>query len=1165
MRVIHKSPVFAAVCCTFLLASAAVRGETAAFAAEPGSSAAQSENTARLLETARNQEAPVETRVAALRALAEGKDDVPAGLEPALVDIILERRSNASLRIAAIQVLNALGFADEGPALAALVLAREEGAPALRALGREEMGERDNFAHVWDFDTVWTLEEGGEYPVLRRDPVAPEKLAAGGAGTADDPFLIATAEQLDRIRDQLGADTHFRQVADIDLAGFGDPGKGWRPISGQIGSYDGGGYRIFNLAINRPGEDDVGLFGKITFGGNDKGHLSRIALENAQVVGRDNVGILAGNLGHARLKGKVENAYATGTVSGRKSVGGLVGRLWAYPLVNCHVSVQVQTEAPTAILAGVFGFWGGSAGNSFYDADRVGVETVDTAALKTLRRHRPGLDSTAVLYRLMRSDDVGLRYRAAAKAAVLNPDPERMRTGLAAALRDDRFDVRRQARQVLNAYGDEAKASVAVSLADAYTAPEVLVAERVRIARAVGELAVDAGVSLLLTLLEDPAAKVRRQVVDSLCFLDIPSIGRGRSLDSAAPWWKPRAALKRQTVAALEGLTSADPDPDVREAAHLALSRIRGTETAPAPAAPAFTPPPSWPDILPEAEKTLLETAYAEVDANRLEVLEKYAEGVAWPFFSTAIIYHASAHLYLNRNVETANRLLMEQIDLQGHGLTSPAWAMVYGLYNSRSRHFPGRMSPEAEALFKQRMFEYVSGKSADFEGYIDDVWRLSGTENHHITFGPVLWYLYLGHLSQDPDYASRELPDGQTVAQWRERWSAYMVAWLDGRAKNGFWVELGAGYMKYSLPGIFALYTDAVDPEVRQSAHMFLDLYFVDEAQISFGVIRGGSRSRADSQVGTAYRHILSPLFGRTVSFPGHLGLHDAVVSGYRPPPEAMLLQRDYQYPATPLTIVNRRLGEIDDEGLTPDSTILNLCYKTRHYLLGSALRAPDVQFSPLFGQHFWNGLIFANGDGVYPDPVQRPGGRFVDPYYSFQHQDVLIFQKNPGAYGTGAVRVYVKPGTERVERDGWVFVDDGEAYAAIRVLDGGYGWANDKRLHIVPEKELAPMLIQGGDVDAYGSFEAFMTAIQALTVTWDGEKVAYTGPGRPRIEFFSRSTGKLSRVDGVELDTTPEYVYNSPFLKRRAGEPTATVTVGPLRRVYDFEIHKIRELQKR
>ena len=54
----------------------------------------------------------------------------------------------------------------------------------------------------------------------------------------------------------------------------------------------------------------------------------------------------------------------------------------------------------------------------------------------------------------------------------------------------------------------------------------------------------------------------------------------------------------------------------------------------------------------------------------------------------------------------------------------------------------------------------------------------------------------------------------------------------------------------------------------------MFLDLSFIEEAQISYGNMRGGSKSRAGKKPGSSISFLLPVLYGEAVRFPGHIGL---------------------------------------------------------------------------------------------------------------------------------------------------------------------------------------------------------------------------------------------------------------------------------------------------
>ena len=141
---------------------------------------------------------------------------------------------------------------------------------------------------------------------------------AGGTGTKEDPYQIADAAQLNEVR--YHNFVYFKLIDNIDLSAFA-AGEGWLPIVNEefgyySGSFDGNGFKIKNLVINRPGSDRVGLFGLVA-----GSRLSNIVLENIHVTGKDRIGGLAGE-----NQGTINNSSVTGSVYGLGSgTGGLVG------------------------------------------------------------------------------------------------------------------------------------------------------------------------------------------------------------------------------------------------------------------------------------------------------------------------------------------------------------------------------------------------------------------------------------------------------------------------------------------------------------------------------------------------------------------------------------------------------------------------------------------------------------------------------------------------------------------------------------------------------------------------------------------------------------------------------------------------------------------------
>ena len=145
---------------------------------------------------------------------------------------------------------------------------------------------------------------------------------AGGDGSKENPYEVATAAQLNNVRKYLNQ--HFRQTENIDLnvAPYNQE-TGWEPIgiSGNpfAGTYDGNGFTISNLFIDLQAKNEnyVGLFGYA-----DHADIRNVRLLDVNVTGQFQVGGLVGEIGS---DGAVTSCYATGQVAGDEDVGGLVG------------------------------------------------------------------------------------------------------------------------------------------------------------------------------------------------------------------------------------------------------------------------------------------------------------------------------------------------------------------------------------------------------------------------------------------------------------------------------------------------------------------------------------------------------------------------------------------------------------------------------------------------------------------------------------------------------------------------------------------------------------------------------------------------------------------------------------------------------------------------
>jgi hypothetical protein len=163
---------------------------------------------------------------------------------------------------------------------------------------------------------------------------------------------------LDDIRDNLDGNHILMNDLNSTTAGYeklasptANDGKGWEPIIlvyqgvliGFKGTFDGQGYEIRNLFINRPDEDYVGLFGLV----EGAGVIQYIGMVNATVIGAEYVG---GLVGYSR--GTVSNSSSTGSVTGNDRVGGLVGWNRNGTVSNSHSSSSVTGDDYVGGLVG---------------------------------------------------------------------------------------------------------------------------------------------------------------------------------------------------------------------------------------------------------------------------------------------------------------------------------------------------------------------------------------------------------------------------------------------------------------------------------------------------------------------------------------------------------------------------------------------------------------------------------------------------------------------------------------------------------------------------------------------------------------------------------------------------------------------------------------------
>ncbi len=182
-----------------------------------------------------------------------------------------------------------------------------------------------------------------------------------GDGTLDNPYLVATPLQLDNVREH--RQSHFRQIADIDLTGYADQEEGWEPIGSNVrrfrGAYDGDGFEITGLYINRPDSDYIGLFASL-----EDAEISNVRLSNVDITGRGHVGALAGRSERDEdHQGTIEDVYVSGSLFARSFyLGGILGAAYGEYITGCEVDVTLEGDFGNGLmnLGGMIGHLDGT-------------------------------------------------------------------------------------------------------------------------------------------------------------------------------------------------------------------------------------------------------------------------------------------------------------------------------------------------------------------------------------------------------------------------------------------------------------------------------------------------------------------------------------------------------------------------------------------------------------------------------------------------------------------------------------------------------------------------------------------------------------------------------------------------------------------------------------
>lgn len=514
-----------------------------------------------------------------------------------------------------------------------------------------------------------------------------------------------------------------------------------------------------------------------------------------------------------------------------------------------------------------------------------------------------------------------------------------------------------------------------------------------------------------------------------------------------------------------------------------------------------------------------------------------------------------------------------------GFVLSSIIHFRLYGLTHARSRYFPNGITLAAQQKLEHEMWAIAKthSKLADARR---DVWEQHGSENLHLAkvFGN---FLAAQFLKDVPVYSGLLYDDGSTPNQQYQAWREYVSDWIDNRAKHGLFVEAASpSYQSHAINAIFNIRDFAQDPVLRRKAEMLLDLIYATMAEETLLTTRGGPKSRVKNnhEYGDVSDHGYDLLFDTPGREFRPWGPRSLMTSNYYPPAVVRDLATDIDGRGIynlrtrwPGPIMNARDGEIPTLGwsiLDREKSVLRTGFATPNYMMGSALLDPSWEYAASSSGFRWQGVVFRSNAlariGFEVAPASLRNWHGFNPFFTVQDRNIMVTQKwvpvppNRSEANPSFPRIYFSPTLDEVhEADGWIFVRAGDAFAALKVVSGGYEWTSPWKHGNLPSKtsavfvqlksDIAPVVMvvnQASDYD--GSFEKFMSAVRREPVVQSENAVRYA---TLTFRGISRSCQTQSCAD-----LSPSRGYDSAFIRSVFGSGVVFIRKGKSNALLDF-----------
>ncbi|MCA9735793.1 hypothetical protein KC799_26885 [candidate division KSB1 bacterium] len=569
----------------------------------------------------------------------------------------------------------------------------------------------------------------------------------------------------------------------------------------------------------------------------------------------------------------------------------------------------------------------------------------------------------------------------------------------------------------------------------------------------------------------------------------------------------------------------------------------------------------------------------------------------------------------------------------------------MYYAFGAKGSVAPGRLYPETEKALLELLWQRMEFKD-DIHLAHKSTWWMIGSENHDLVAkvsslitsqifmnepgyknriypdpgtggGYKYWFhnMYANDQAEGPQGRANEKDGKQyTAADHYKAWVAYFDAYFSERAKKGFFLEVASpGYMAVTVSYLTDIFDLCNDHPLKQKTEKFLDVVWADWAVDQINGVRGGAKTRAKAANRWADAMYLFACF--YFGDDGDAGTHyfTQLLSSYELKPILWHITLDRQGLGE-FAYISRKPGEEENNWPRPlgaertmlcdtESRFVRYSWITPDYILGCQMDHPAAVHSHLSNQNRWLGIIFRGEDGprVYPtDAVKNKKGSYVsEGVYcrSVQYENVMLvqqsrrwFQINPDWYPAKIIAgkqmgVYFGDNLEKIiEKDGWIFVEHGDAFLAVRIVEGEYsqGWTlgqdvtlsdlhselvkdsytwNDDKKMIFLNDNYAGIIFEASRRIHHKTLDAFVDDILDNYLVLDKTVVPgfhilrYKGCGENARElYFNLANNEISMIDGKRIEYAPEMLFDSPFLQSKYGSGVIRISKGDQELVLDF-----------